>query len=292
MTMTAKTAKILDGKVLAQKIGEDLKVEVDALRASRGSVPHLVNVTVGDSTSVCAYANSQKRVAKKLGIDYDLKNLPADSSQEELIDVVRELNGERQVNGIMIHKPLPDHIDYGEIANYLAVEKDVEGINATNIGNMLLGKTKMIPCTPAAVMAHIESTGVNVRGKEAVIVGASNIVGKPLSLLLVNKMATVSLCHIATSEAGLLDEYIGRADILIVAVGKAGLIKGDCIKENAIVIDVGINLVGDKVVGDVEFESAKEKASCITPVPGGVGPVTVVMLMRNGIEAYKIQNNA
>ena len=190
----------------------------------------------------------------------------------------------------MIHKPVPPQIDYRLVANYVDIAKDLEGINIANIGKMVLGETKLIPCTPASVMEHIKSTGVNLRGKEVVIVGHSEIVGKPLSLLLLGEYATVTVCHVATSEAGRLLEHVGRADILVVAVGKAELIKGEWIKKDATVIDVGINSVGDKIVGDVEFDAAVKRAAFITPVPGGVGPVTVVMLMRNGIEAFKLQN--
>ena len=282
-------AKILDGRVLAKELKEQLRQEVVGLKEKTGAVPRMINVMIGESHGACAYANSQKRIAEQIGICYELANLAQDISQEDLIAYVRKLNDDESVNGIMIHKPIPGHIDYRKVANCLDVAKDVEGINATNVGKMLLGETEMIPCTPAAVMEHIKSTGMDVRGKEVVIVGASEIVGKPLSLLFLRQMATVSVCHIATSEAGRLDEHLARADILVVAVGKAELIKGDKIKDGAIVVDVGINQLGDKMVGDVCFKSASQKASYITPVPGGVGPVTVVMLMRNGIEAYKMQ---
>ncbi|HOY10057.1 MAG TPA: bifunctional 5,10-methylenetetrahydrofolate dehydrogenase/5,10-methenyltetrahydrofolate cyclohydrolase, partial [Candidatus Omnitrophota bacterium] len=202
---------------------------------------------------------------------------------------IRRLNDDPSVNGVMIHKPFPEHIDYQGAANCLDVRKDLEGINVANIGKMLLGETRLIPCTPAAVMEHLKFTGQPLRGKEAVIVGASHIVGKPLSLLLLKEMATVTVCHIATSEAGHLPDHVGRADILIVAAGRPGLIKGEWVRDGAVVIDVGINKVGENIVGDVEFETAKERASFITPVPGGVGPVTVMMLMRNGLEAFKLQ---
>jgi len=283
------SATILDGKALAQDLKDGLKAEVAQLKERTGSVPHLVNVIVGNDHGSSAYAKSQKNVAEYIGIHYELKTLPADVSQDELIKCVKKLNGESSVNGIMIHKPLPPSIDYGCVANYVETIKDLEGINVFNIGKMILGETKIIPCTPASVMEHIKSTGVDLRGKEAVIVGHSVIVGKPLSLLLLEQYATVTVSHIATSEAGCLKGHVNRADILVVAVGKPSIIKGDWIKKGAIVIDVGINRVGKKIVGDIEFDVAQTKASFITPVPGGVGPVTVVMLMRNGIEAYKAQ---
>ncbi len=283
------SAHILDGKTLAQRLKDDLRKEVEALRRSCHKVPRLINVLIGNSHSACAYANSQKKVAEYMGIDYDLLTLPMAISQEELIAFVRKLNVDGDVNGIMIHKPVPSHIDYRVVANCVEPAKDLEGINVTNIGKMILGETKIIPCTPAAVMEHIKSTKMDLRGKEAVVVGHSEIVGKPLILLLLEQYATVTVCHVATSEAGRLVEHIGRADVLVVAVGKAALVKGDWIKRGAVVVDVGINQVDGKIVGDVEFEAAKQRAAFITPVPGGVGPVTVVMLMRNGIEAFKNQ---
>ncbi len=282
-------AKMLDGRLLAQKIGGQIQAEVQALRQSNGKVPRLINIMLGDDPGSCAYARSQNRVAQQVGIQYDLLTLPRETSQEELEARIKQLNDDVQVNGVMIHKPLPEHINYQKAANCLSVMKDLEGINVANIGKMLLGETRLIPCTPAAVMEHLKATGEDLRGKEAVVVGASHIVGKPLSLLLLEEMATVTICHIATSEAGHLPEHVSRAEILIVAVGKAGVIKGDWIREGAIVIDVGINQVGSQIVGDVEFSRARNRAAFITPVPGGVGPVTVMMLMRNGLEAFKLQ---
>ncbi len=283
------SGQILDGKLLAKRINSELSAEVQVLKDKTGQVPHLVNLMLGNEPEACAYANSQKRTAKQIGIRYDLVQLPSTTKQLELESHIQKLNKDPAVHGIMIHKPVPRQIDYRHIGNCVAIEKDLEGVNVSNIGKMMLGETLIIPCTPAAVMEHIKSTGINLRGKEAVVVGASEIVGKPLSLLLLREWATVSVCHIATSETGRLREHIAGAEILVVAVGKAGLIKGEWIKKGAIVIDVGINQVNDHIVGDVEFESAKERAAFITPVPGGVGPVTVVMLMRNGIEAYKYQ---
>ncbi len=283
------SAVILDGRRLAGDIKKKLKIQISELKKSAGCIPHLVNVMIGQDHGSCAYANSQKRVAEEIGIRYTLATLPLEISQRELTDSIRRLNEDKGVHGIMIHKPVPSQIHYRTVANCVSVEKDLEGINVTNIGKMILGETKLIPCTPAAVMEHIQSTGVPLRGKEAVIVGHSEIVGKPLSLLLLEQYATVTICHIATTEAGKLVEHVNAADILVVAVGKAGLIKGEWIKKGAVVIDVGINPVNGQILGDVEFESARRRAGFITPVPGGVGPVTVVLLMRNGIEALKSQ---
>lgn len=281
--------RILDGKILAQKIKDELKTQINELKKKHKRVPHIVNIMIGDDAGSCAYANSQKKAAENIGIRYDLKNLPQDVSQEKLTEVITQLNKDPDVHGIMLHKPVPKQIDYHVVANHVDTLKDLEGINVANIGKMILGETDILPCTPAAVMAHIRSTGVPIRGKEAVIIGHSGIVGKPLNLLLLEEYATTTVCHIATSEAGKLKEHVERADILVVAVGKPHLIKGDWIKQGAIVIDVGINRVRDEIVGDVEFESAQKRAAFITPVPGGVGPVTVVMLMKNALEAFKMQ---
>ncbi len=283
------SAKILDGKSLAQDLKNTLRDEVTSLKQEMGAVPHLVNVMVGTNHSACAYAKAQEKAAQFIGIQYELETLPEDVTQEDFSACIKKLNDNESANGIMIHKPVPEHIDYSEVAKLVDTDKDLEGINVTNIGKMLVGETKIIPCTPASVMEHIKSTGVDLYGKEAVIVGHSVIVCKPLSLLLLEQFTTVTVCHIATSEAGRLEEHVRRADIVVVAVGKPSVVKGDWIKEGAIVIDVGINQINDKIVGDVEFDVARKKAAFITPVPGGVGPVTAVMLMRNGIEAFKAQ---
>lgn len=283
--------KILDGRALAQNIKDSLKLEVSCLKEETGQVPVIVNVMLGKDDGSCAYANAQKKQAEYMGIEYRLKNLPENISQSDFCGYLKLLNLDKKIHGIMIHKPVPKHIDYSVAANFVDTSKDLEGINVANIGKMILGETKIIPCTPASVMEHIRSTGVPLRGKEVVIIGHSIIVGKPLSILLLEEMATVTVCHVATSEAGKLEGHVKRADILIVAVGRPALIHGDWIKKDAIVIDVGINKLNNKIVGDVDFESAKEKASYITPVPGGVGPVTVVMLMKNAVEAFKMQNS-
>ncbi|MDP8266083.1 MAG: bifunctional 5,10-methylenetetrahydrofolate dehydrogenase/5,10-methenyltetrahydrofolate cyclohydrolase [Candidatus Aceula meridiana] len=284
------SVQVLDGKLLAEEIKKRLQDEVGFIHNETGCLPLIVNVMIGNNHAACAYANSQKKAAEQIGINYRQDILDKDISAEEIIAHIKSLNEDKNVNGILVHKPVPGHIDYPIIANHIDVSKDLEGVNIVNVGKMLLGQTKIIPCTPAAAIEHIKSTGIDLPGKEVVIVGHSEIVGKPLSLLLLAELATVTICHIGTSEAGKLVEHVGRADVLIVAVGKAGLIKGEWIKKGAVVIDIGINRDGDKIVGDVEFEAAKQRASFITPVPGGVGPVTVVMLMKNAIEAFRLQN--
>lgn len=282
-------AEILDGKLLANQIKARFKEEVSHIKEATHRVPTVVNIMVGDDPCASAYANSQKKDAEYIGINYKLTRLPSEVSQDEIIHYVQELNKDPEVNGIMIHKPVPLEINYWLVVNCITPEKDLEGINPTNIGKMIIGKPNIVPCTPAAVLELIKSVSFPLRGKEAVIIGHSEIVGKPLSLLLLEQFATVTICHVATNEAGRLSDHVRRAEILIVAVGKPAFIKGEWIKEGAMVIDVGINKVEEQIVGDVEFESARKKAAYITPVPGGVGPLTVVMLLRNSIEAFKLQ---
>jgi methylenetetrahydrofolate dehydrogenase (NADP+)/methenyltetrahydrofolate cyclohydrolase len=278
-------AKLLEGKPIAEKIKEEIKGEIAKLNIR----PVLASVQVGENAGASAYVKSQGKAAESLGIEYQLHKLSQDVTEAHLIDFIHKLNDNKSVHGIIIQMPLPPQIDYKKISQNIIVEKDIEGMHPGNIGKIVFGKARIVPCTAQAVMELIGSTGIDLTGKEVVVVGHSEIVGKPLALLLLEKLATVTVCHIGTAKAGKLEEHVKKAEILIVAVGKAGLIKGEWIKEGAIVIDVGINRVAEKIVGDVEFEGAEKRASCITPVPGGVGPLTVTMLMRNLIEAVKLQ---
>ncbi len=278
-------AKLLEGKPIAERIKEEIKQRIQSLK----NKPVLASIQVGDNAGAEAYVKSQKKVADSLRIDYQFHKLAQDTSEGVLIEFISKLNADKSVNGIIIQMPLPVHIDYKKISQYIAADKDVEGVHPANIGKILFGKARIVPCTPAAVMELLNSTGIDLYGREVVIVGHSEIVGKSLALLLLEKFATVTVCHIGTSKAGKLEEHVRNAEVLIVAVGKTGLIKGDWVKENAVVIDVGINRVNDKIVGDVEFVEAEKRASYITPVPGGVGPLTVTMLMRNLVEAAKLQ---
>ncbi len=281
-------AKLLEGKPLAEKIKEDIRKQVSSLK----NKPVLASIMAGENAGAAAYVKSQAKTAESLGIEYRLQSLPQDTSEDSLIDLIRKLNSDNSVNGIIIQMPLPAHIDYRKISRFIDPDKDIEGMHPANIGKLLFGKAKLIPCTAASAMELINSSGIELYGKEAVVVGHSEIVGKPLALLLLDKFATVTVCHIATSKAGKLEEHVKKAEVLIVAVGRAGLIKGEWVKEGAVVIDVGINRVADKIVGDVEFEAAENRAAYITPVPGGVGPLTVTMLMRNLVEAAKEQQGS
>lgn len=281
-------ANLLEGKLIAEKIKQEIKSEVESLK----NKPVLASIMVGENAGAQAYVRSQRKVAESLGIEYQFHSLSQDTTQDSLIEFIQKLNAQPSVSGMIVQMPLPASIDYKKISQFILPEKDIEGMHPANMGKIIFGKAGLLPCTPQAVMELLDSSGVDLYGKEVVIVGHSEIVGKPLALLLLEKFATVTVCHIGTSQAGKLEEHVRKAEVLIVAVGKAGLIKGEWIKEGAVVIDVGINRVGDKIVGDVEFEGAEKRALWITPVPGGVGPLTVIMLMRNLVAAAKCQKAA
>ena len=278
-------AKLLEGKPVADKIKNELSLVVKGL----SQPPVLASIVVGTDPGALAYVKSQEKTAQSIGIIYKLHQLPENISEDTLIDFILKLNGDKGVNGIVLQMPIPKQIDYKKISELISVKKDVEGMHPSNMGKVLFGRARIAACTATAVMELLNSTGINLYGKEVVVVGHSEIVGKPLALLLLEKFATVTVCHIATSLAGKLEEHVRRAEVLIVAVGKPGLIKGDWIKDGAIVIDVGINCQNDKIVGDVDFQEAEKRASHITPVPGGGGPLTVAILMRNLVEATKLQ---
>lgn len=280
---------MLDGKVIAERLKETIKQEVAVLKSRRGRAPKLVAVEIGKNASSAVYVKAQKKVADSVGIEYELKVAPQETSQAEAENLIDGLNNDKSVSAIILQLPVPRAMDAKKLVNLISPEKDAEGMHPQNLGKILLGQYKIGPCTAMAVMELLESTKVNLYGKEAVIVGHSEIVGKPLSLMLLNKFATTTVCHIGTGDRGALPGHVKRAEILIVAVGKAGIIKGGWIKDGAIVIDVGINKVGDKIVGDVEFEGASQKALYITRVPGGVGSITTTILMRNTVELFKAQ---
>jgi methylenetetrahydrofolate dehydrogenase (NADP+)/methenyltetrahydrofolate cyclohydrolase len=282
-------AELLKGKPIADKIKEEIKSEIAVLKSKTGAVPKLVAVQIGENPASEVYLKAQKNNAESLGIDYVLNTVANETSQQKVEDLIRKLNNDKSVSAVILQLPVPQQIDAKKIVNLIAPLKDAEGMHPSNLGQVLLGKWDMAPCTASACLALIESTGVKLYGKEAVVVGHSEIVGKPLSLMLLSKFATTTVCHIGTGERGVLPEHVKRAEILVVAVGKAGLIKGEWIREGAIVVDVGINKVGDKIVGDVDFEGALNRAAYITPVPGGVGPLTTTMLMKNTVEAFKAQ---
>jgi len=283
------TAQLIDGKAVAGMVKEQVKREIVKLKEKHKSSPLLLAVQVGENPASAAYLKSQKKGCEEVGIDYQVQQLSQEISEKELIQFIEEKNQDEKITGIILQMPLPQQIDAEKAQETIDPSKDVEGVNPQNMGLLMYGWPGLVPCTALAVMELIKSTGTSIKGKRVTLVGHSSLVGKPLALLLLSSpfdSATTTVCHIATQD---LAAHTRRAEILIVAVGKAGLIKGDMIKEGAIVIDVGINRVEGKLVGDVVFEEAKEKASLITPVPGGVGPVTTAMLLKNAVAAWKIQ---
>jgi len=283
------TAKIIDGRAVAKKVKEELNKEIVELKEKHKCSPSLLAVQVGENPASASYLKSQKRGCDEVGIDYQVQQLPKDISESELIRFIQEKNQDDKTAGIILQMPLPEQINAEKVQEAIAPSKDVEGVNPQNMGQLIYGWPGLVPCTALAVMELIKSTGTSIKGKQVTLVGHSSLVGKPLTLLLLSSpfdSATTTVCHIATRD---LASNTRRAEILIVAVGKPGLITGDMVKEGAIVIDVGINRVEGKIVGDVVFEEAKEKASMITPVPGGVGPVTAAMLLKNTVVAWKIQ---
>lgn len=279
------SAKLLEGRPIAERIGQEIKQQIQ----DRDVKPALASILVGENGGAESYVRAQKKLSEGLGISYQFHKFNADIAESALIEFIQKLNNDKKINGIILQMPLPSHIDGRKMSNYILPEKDVEGMHPVNIGKLLFNKAKIIPCTAAAVIELISSAAVDLYGKEAVVVGHSEIVGKPLALLLLEKFATVTVCHIGTAKRGKLEEHVRRAEVLIVAVGKPNLIKGAWVREGSIVIDVGINRVGDKIVGDVEFDEASKRASWITPVPGGVGPLTATLLIRNLVEAANLR---
>lgn len=282
-------AELLNGKEIADKIQRTIISEVEEIVSFSGEKPKIVAVSVGYNQASELYLKHQKKQADKVGIKHEVLSCDENISECELVEKIVQLNNDVSVNGIIVQMPLPKQIKTGRILEVLDPHKDVEGITADNLGLLVLKKGKLAPCTALAVMALIESSGIDLYGVEAVVVGASKIVGSPVSLMLTEKMATTTVCTLGTSDKKNLREHVRRAELLVVAVGKAGVINGDWVKEGATVIDVGINRIDGKTVGDVDFENASQRAAFITPVPGGVGPLTVTMLMRNVLVAYKIQ---
>ena len=286
---TVMRARLLDGRSIAARIHDQIRAEVERLRRQTGQAPSLLSVQIGLQPASDLFARSQRRTAAALGIHYRLERLPPEVTQEALLARIGAWNRETGITGITIQLPLPAHLDSKAISAAIDPRKDVEGIHPQHLGQAMFGWSRIGTCTSLAVVELIEATGVNLYGKEAVIVGHSELIGKPVSLLLLDRFCTTTICHVATDQRGRLNEHVARAEILVVAVGRPQLIKGSWIRRDAIVIDVGINLVNGQVVGDVEFDKAAEVASFITPVPGGVGPVVVATLMRNTVEAWKLQ---
>lgn len=280
-------AKLIDGKHIAQVIRDEWKVRVDNLK-KQGIHPGLGVIIVGEDPASRVYVGNKTKACESVGINSKQIELPATVSEEDLLAEIDKLNNDQAVNGILVQLPLPEHIDVNKVLGKISVEKDVDGFHLYNIGALVTGKMIFPPCTPYGIKCLLDYTNIDVEGKNAVVVGSSNIVGKPMALMLLQMNATVSICNIYTYY---LTQYTCLADILIVATGVPGLIKKEMVKPGAVVIDVGINRLPDgRLVGDVDFEGVKEVASYITPVPGGVGPMTITMLLVNTIMAAERSN--
>ncbi|NBB91231.1 MAG: bifunctional methylenetetrahydrofolate dehydrogenase/methenyltetrahydrofolate cyclohydrolase FolD [Spirochaetes bacterium] len=287
-------AEIIDGKAVSAQIREEVRLDVESL-AARGVVPGLATVLVGENTASATYVRSKQRACEKAGIHSRDIRLPEQTSESELLSTVSELNGDADIDGILVQLPLPPQIEPQRVIISIDPAKDVDGFHPVNLGKLLSGEDAFYPCTPHGILVMLERSGIAVEGRHVVVVGRSNIVGKPLAALLMQKRsganATVTVCHSRTTD---LAAHTRRADILVAAAGQVGFITGDMVGEGAAVVDVGINRVDDpeakkgyRLVGDVEFEGASERASRITPVPGGVGPMTIAMLMSNTVESAR-----
>ncbi len=282
-------SNIIDGKAVSQNVKDRIKEEAALLKKKYGVTAGLAVIIVGDDPASRIYVNNKKKACEYVGFDSYEYALPEETTEEELLKLVNKLNIDDKIDGILCQLPLPKHIDENVIINNIDPNKDVDAFHPVNVGKIMIGDYSFLPCTPAGVMELIASTGVDIKGKECVVVGRSNIVGKPMSMLLLHKSGTVTICHSKTKD---LKAECKKADILVAAVGVPNLIKGDMIKDGAVVIDVGMNrLDNGKLCGDVEFETASKVASHITPVPGGVGPMTIAMLMQNTLTAAKLNRN-
>lgn len=277
--------KLIDGKEISAQIKAELAQEVAKLQKENDVTPGLAVVLVGENPASKVYVGQKEKACAELGVFSQKHVLPPDVSEDELLDLVRSLNDDPQIDGILVQLPLPKHIDENKVIETIIPEKDVDGFHPVNVGKMVIGLPAFRPCTPAGVMELIKRTGVNLAGKEAVVVGRSNIVGKPISMMLLQGSATVTICHSKTRDLG---EVTRRADVLVVATGRPNTVTSDMVKDGVVVIDVGVNrLDSGKLVGDVDFEGVREKASAITPVPGGVGPMTIAMLMYNTVQSAR-----
>jgi len=288
-------ATVIDGKAIAKEIRSEIKADVERLRMEYGVTPGLAVVLVGENPASVSYVRAKQRACEDAGIYSEQHNLPEDTPEEELLELVRELNAKDEIHGVLVQLPLPRHMDEGKVLEFISPDKDVDGFHPSNVGRMVIGKPRFLPCTPYGIQQLLIRSGVDPGGKHVVVVGRSNIVGKPIANILLQKKgganATVTVCHTGTVD---MAAFTRQADILIVAAGRPKVITADMVKEGAVVIDVGVNRVDDptakrgyRLVGDVDFESVKEKAGMITPVPGGVGPMTIAMLLHNTVLAAK-----
>ena len=278
--------KIIDGKEISASVKERVKNEVEALK-QKGITTGLAVIIVGEDPASKVYVANKKKACEALGIISEEYALSENTTQEELLELIDTLNKKESINGILCQLPLPKHLDEDAVIKAILPEKDVDAFHPQNVGKIMLGDYDFVPCTPAGIMEMLEYEGIDVTGKNCVVIGRSNIVGKPMGMLLLHKNGTVTICHSKTKD---LKEVCKSADILVAAVGRPNFVTADMVKDGAVVIDVGINRVDGKLVGDVNFDDVKDKCSAITPVPGGVGPMTIAMLMQNTLTAAKKQN--
>lgn len=275
---------IIDGRKIADEVQEEIAKEVKKIRENYGIIPGLATISVGEDPASKTYLSMKRRACERIAIHYEEHIFPKRVLQEELIKRILELNDDVRIHGILVQLPLPAHLDEDFILEKVSPKKDVDGFHPLNMGNLLIGKENISPCTPSGIVIILEKIGVDLKGRHVVVVGRSKTVGRPLAAMLLNRDATVTICHSKTKD---LEGHTKQADILVVAVGRAKLITKEMIKDDAVIIDVGMNRVDGKLCGDVDFEGVKEKASAITPVPGGVGPLTVALLMKNTLIAAK-----
>ena len=280
-------SKIIDGKVISAAVKERVRAGVSELN-KKGITVGLAVIIVGEDPASKIYVANKKKACEALGIISEEYALPASTTEEELLKLVDELNRKKSINGILCQLPLPSHLDEKLIINSILPEKDVDAFHPANVGRIMIGDFDFVPCTPAGIMEMLAYENINPEGKTCVVIGRSNIVGKPMAMLLLHKNGTVTVCHSRTQN---LKEICSKADILVAAVGKAKFVTADMVKDGAVVIDVGMNRVEGKLYGDVDYDEVAKKASAITPVPGGVGPMTIAMLMQNTLTAAKKQNN-
>lgn len=276
--------EIISGKELSKEIREQVRLDVETLKERFKAVPHLVVILVGEDPASQSYVRGKERACKKAGMDSTVIRKDASITEDELLSMVYALNKDDSVHGILVQLPLPKHIDENKVIDAIALEKDVDGFHPLNVAYMHLGRKPIYPATPKGIMTMIDSKGIELEGKDAIVIGRSNIVGKPTAMLLMSKNATVTIAHSRTRN---LKEKCLRSDIIVAAVGRANTVTADMVKEGAVVIDVGVNRVDGKLVGDCDFEGIKDKASYITPVPGGVGPMTITSLLQNTLECFE-----
>ena len=279
---------LIDGKKVSAQIKEQVAAETEKLKQQTGKFPGLAVVLVGEDPASAVYVKNKNKTCGKMGFQSFSHTLPADTEEGELLKLIAELNANAEVNGILVQLPLPKHINEQKVLEAIDPKKDVDGFHPVNVGYLTSGAGALAPCTPAGIIEMLDFYKIDIEGKHAVILGRSNIVGKPMASLLLKRHATVTICHSRTRD---LPAMARSADILVAAIGKPRFVTADMVKEGAVVIDVGINRVDGKLVGDVDFDKVAEKAAFITPVPGGVGPMTIAMLMKNTLQAFKNANN-